>query len=169
MGEKGHIAPGELIVGCDSHITTYGAFGAAGTGIGVTETAYVIATDALWMRVPPTLKFVLEGVIPAGVMSKDISLYLAGRYTADVAQYKAVEFTGRANREMSIASRMTMANMGVEIGAKFAFFEADEKALAYLDVRGSGMARRPVRPFAADPDAKYNTCTRLTSRASSRR
>jgi homoaconitate hydratase family protein len=155
MGEKGHIVPGELVVGCDSHTTTYGAFGAAGTGIGVTEMAYVIATGELWMRVPPTLKFILGGTLPGGVMSKDISLYIAGRYTTEVAQYKAVEFTGRAAKELSIASRMTMANMGVEIGAKFAFFEADEKTFAYLDGRSRKVASRPVRLFKADPDAGY--------------
>jgi 3-isopropylmalate/(R)-2-methylmalate dehydratase large subunit len=155
MGEKGHIIPGDLVVGCDSHTTTYGAFGAAGTGIGVSEVAYVVATGELWMRVPPTLKFVIQGDLPAGVMSKDIILYIAGKYTTEVAQYKAVEFKGSTAEKMSIASRMTMANMGVEIGAKFAFFDADQKTLDYLHGRAKGKAKRPVGLFKADPDARY--------------
>lgn len=155
MGEKGHIIPGDLVVGCDSHTTTYGAFGAAGTGIGVSEVAYVVATGELWMRVPPTLKFVIQGDLAARVMSKDIILYIAGKYTTEVAQYKAVEFKGSTAEKMSVASRMTMANMGVEIGAKFAFFEADQKTLDYLDGRTRGKAKRPVGLFKADPDARY--------------
>jgi 3-isopropylmalate/(R)-2-methylmalate dehydratase large subunit len=155
MGEKGHIIPGELVVGCDSHTTTYGAFGAAGTGIGFSELAYVVATGELWMRVPPTLKFVIQGDLQVGVMSKDIILHIAGTYTTQVAQYKAVEFTGPTVEKMSMASRMTVANMGVEIGAKFAFFEADRKTLDYLGGRTGGKPKRPVGPFKADPDARY--------------
>ena len=155
MGEKGHIIPGELVVGCDSHTTTYGAFGAAGTGIGYSELAYVVATGELWMRVPATVKFVLEGDLQPGVMSKDILLHIAGTYTTQVAQYKAVEFQGPTAEQMSIASRMTMSNMGVEIGAKFAFFDADQKTLAYLNGMPAGKPKRPVALFKADPDACY--------------
>jgi len=155
MGEKGHIIPGELVLGTDSHSTTYGAFGAAGAGIGVSEMAYVLATGELWMRVPSTLKFVLKGDLPEGVVSKDIILYIAGKYTTEVAQYKAVEFKGTTAERMSIASRMTMANMGVEIGAKFAFFEADEKTLDYLLQYVREEARKRVGIFKADPDARY--------------
>ncbi len=155
MGEKGHIIPGELVVGCDSHTTTYGAFGAAGTGIGFTELAYVVAMGELWMRVPPTLKFVLRGDLPVGVMSKDIILHIAGKYTTEVAQYKAVEFQGPAAENLSIAGRMTVANMGVEIGAKFAFFAADQKTLDYLNGRPGGKPKRPVGFFQPDPDARY--------------
>ena len=72
MGEKGHIIPGELILGTDSHSTTYGAFGAAGSGIGVPEMAYVLATGELWMRVPSTIKFIIQGELPERVTSKDI-------------------------------------------------------------------------------------------------
>jgi homoaconitate hydratase family protein len=151
MGEKGHIVPGELVLGCDSHSTTYGAFGAAGTGIGASEMAYVLGTGQLWMRVPSTLKFVLQGDFPAGVMPKDLILFIAGKYTTEVAQYKAVEFTGSAAEKMSLAGRMTISNMGVEIGAKFAFFEADGKTIDYL----KGRSKKPVAPFKADPDAGY--------------
>jgi len=156
MGEKGHIIPGELVLGTDSHSTTYGAFGAAGTGIGVSEMAYVLATGELWMTVPSTIKMVIEGDLPKGVTSKDILLFIAGKYTTQVAQYKAVEFKGPAAERMSIASRLTMANMGVEIGAKFAFFEADQKTLDYLLPYVKVEAQNRVGIFQSDPDAHYD-------------
>jgi len=155
MGEKGHIIPGKLILGTDSHSTTYGAFGAAGTGIGVSEMAYVLALGELWMRVPATIKIVIQGALPEKVMSKDIILYIAGKYTTEVAQYKAVEFQGPTVERMSMASRMTMANMGVELGAKFAFFEADQKTLDYLLPYVREEAKKRVGIFKADPDAYY--------------
>ena len=155
MGEKGHIIPGELILGTDSHSTTYGAFGAAGTGIGVSEMAYVMATGELWMRVPFTIKLVIKGSLPARVMSKDIILFIAGKYTTAVAQYKAIEFKGPTVERMSIASRMTMANMGVELGAKFAFFEADQKTIDYLHKYVKEEEKKRVGIFKADPDARY--------------
>ena len=151
MPEKGHVIPDELVLGCDSHTTTYGAFGTASTGIGTTEMAYVLATGQLWMRVPPTIQFVLSGQFGPWVTSKDLLLYIAGSYTTEVAQYKAVEFVGPVADGMSIASRMTMSNMGVEIGAKFAFFHADEKTLEFLQ----GRTRRPASAFKADSDACY--------------
>ena len=151
MPEKGHVLPGRLILGTDSHTTTYGAFGAAGAGIGFSEMAYVLATGELWMRVPPSIRFVLKGELPPRVMSKDLILHIAGAYTTEVAQYKAVEFVGEAARKLSIPSRMTMSNMGVEIGAKFAFFEADDKTVDFL----KGRAREEATPFRADGDAVY--------------
>jgi 3-isopropylmalate/(R)-2-methylmalate dehydratase large subunit len=154
MGEKGHIIPGELVFGSDSHSTTYGAFGAAGTGIGVSEMAYVLATGNLWMRVPSTIKFIIKGDLPKWVMSKDIMLYIAGKYTTEVAQYKAVEFVGSTVEKMSIASRMTMSNMGVEIGAKFAFCEADQKTVDYLNEHCKEKVKKPGL-FKADSDAQY--------------
>ena len=155
MGEKGHIIPGDLVLGTDSHSTTYGAFGAAGAGIGASEMAYVVVTGELWMRVPSTIKIVIKGKLPDRVMSKDIILYIAGKYTTEVAQYKAVEFKGPTVEEMSIASRMTMANMGVEIGAKFAFFDADQKTLDYLLRHVKEGAKKRVGFFKADSDALY--------------
>jgi 3-isopropylmalate dehydratase large subunit len=151
MCEEGFVLPGRLILGTDSHTTTYGAFGAASAGIGSTEMSYVLATGELWMMVPPTLRFDLEGKPGEGLMSKDILLYLAGAFTTEVAQYKAIEFSGPVASQMSIAGRMTLSNMGVELGAKFAFFEADEKTVAYLKERVS----EPVEPFGPDPDAEY--------------
>ncbi len=156
MGEKGHIIPGELVLGTDSHSTTYGAFGAAGAGIGVSEMAYVMATGELWMRVPSTIQMVIRGDLPKGVTSKDILLFIAGKYTTQVAQYKAVEFKGPAAERMSMASRMTMSNMGVEIGAKFAFFEADQKTVDYLLPYVKEEAKNRLGIFQADPDARYD-------------
>jgi 3-isopropylmalate/(R)-2-methylmalate dehydratase large subunit len=151
MAEKGHVYPGDLIIGSDSHTTTYGALGAAATGMGFSDVTYAVATGAQWFRVPDTIKFTLKGKLPWRVMSKDAMLFIAGEYTAEVAQYKAVEFTGPGAREMSLSSRMTMSNMGVEIGAKFAFFEADEKTLEFL----SGLTGRMATRFGPDSGASY--------------
>ncbi len=151
LPEKGHVLPGMLIVGTDSHTTTYGAFGAAGTGIGFTDMSYVMATGKLWFRVPETIQFRLEGKFPDRVMSKDLILHIAGKYSTEVAQYRSVEFAGPLAGEMSIASRMTMSNMGVEIGAKFAFFTPDRKVSDFLQ----GRARGPYALIAPDPGAKY--------------
>lgn len=151
LPEKGHVVPGDLIVGTDSHTITYGALGAAGTGIGYSEMAYVMATGKLWFRVPETIQFRMEGDLPKGVMSKDILLCIAGQHSAEVAQYKAVEFTGSAARNMSLAGRMTMSNMSVELGAKFAFFEPDQKVAEFL----KGRAKKSYAMTKADPDASY--------------
>jgi 3-isopropylmalate/(R)-2-methylmalate dehydratase large subunit len=151
MGEKGNIIPGELVVACDSHTTTYGAFGAAGTGIGSSEMAYVLATGELWMRVPSSIKFVINGNLPRLVTSKDVMLHIAGKYKTEVAQYRSAEFAGTTVQKMSIASRMTMANMGIEIGAKFAMFEADQTTLDFL----KGRVKRPAAAFKPDADAVY--------------
>jgi len=149
--EKGWVMPGDLIVGGDSHTTTHGAFGAAATGIGSSEVAYAMSTGQLWFKVPETIRFILSGILLPGVASKDIILYLAGKYSGSVAQYKAIEFAGSVAREMSLDSRMTMSNMAVEIGAKFAFFEPDRRVEQYL----SGRKRKAYAPVFADRDAFY--------------
>lgn len=151
LTEKGHVRPGELIVGTDSHTTTYGAFGAAGTGIGFTEMAVVWATGELWFRVPETIKFVILGKIPRRVMSKDMILHIAGKYGTDVAQYKSIEFAGAVRNEMSIASRMTLCNMGVEIGAKFALIAPDGKTIDYVKAR----TEKTFTPVKSDLEATY--------------
>ncbi|MBL7175781.1 MAG: 3-isopropylmalate dehydratase large subunit [Desulfobacteraceae bacterium] len=151
LPEKGHALPGRLIVGGDSHTTTYGALGVASCGIGISDLAYAMAKGSLWFMVPETIRFILNGTLPKGVSAKDIMLKIAGQYTAEVAQYKAVEFTGPAAKALSIDGRMTISNMGVEIGAKFAFFETDDKTLAYLKTRTD----QSVEPFGPDPDARY--------------
>jgi 3-isopropylmalate/(R)-2-methylmalate dehydratase large subunit len=151
LTEQGHIQPGDLVLGTDSHSTTYGAVGAAGAGIGLTEMTYVLATGELWLRVPSTLRFHLDGEPGPGLMSKDVILDLAGKFGTEVAQYRAIEFGGPVAERMSIAGRMTMSNMGVELGAKFAFFEADAITDRYLRER---LGQAPPQ-FGPDRDACY--------------
>jgi 3-isopropylmalate/(R)-2-methylmalate dehydratase large subunit len=151
LTERGHVLPGELVLGTDSHSTTYGAVGAAGAGIGLTEMTYVLATGELWLRVPATVRFVLSGELGHGIASKDVVLHLAGRFGTEVAQYRAIEFAGAVADRMSVASRMTMANMGAELGAKFAFFAADETTCDYLQPLVAG----DVLPFGPDAGCEY--------------
>jgi 3-isopropylmalate/(R)-2-methylmalate dehydratase large subunit len=152
MCEEGFVLPGNLILGTDSHTTTYGAFGAASAGIGTTEMNYVLATGELWMLVPKTIRFDLTGKAGPGLMSKDIVLHIAGFFGTEVAQYRSIEFSGPVAGRMSLSSRMTLSNMGVELGAKFAFFEADDKTINYLKNRVS----EEVKPFGPDEDASYD-------------
>ena len=149
--ERGLVRPGELVLGTDSHSTSYGALGAAGAGIGLTEMTWVLATGELWLQVPPTVRFALEGALIPGVMSKDVVLYLAGRFGTEVAGYKSIEYAGSAVREMSVPSRMTLSNMGVELGAKFAFCEADETTLAFLEAATG----ERLDPFGPDEEAVF--------------
>lgn len=151
FSEKGFALPGLLIVGSDSHTTTYGAFGALSVGIGRTETASTWATDEIWLRVPETIKFILEGKLSPGVMSKDLVLRLIGDLGAEGANYKAVEFSGPAVGTLSLSSRMVMTNMAAEMGAKNGYFEPDEVCLKWLQSR----AMRPFEPIYSDEDANY--------------
>jgi 3-isopropylmalate/(R)-2-methylmalate dehydratase large subunit len=151
MVEKGHVLPGQLIVGADSHTTTYGALNAASTGIGASEMAYVLGTGELWFMVPETIKFNIQGHLSPMITSKDVILHIAGKYSTEVAQYKAIEWAGSAVDEMSIDARLTMGNMSVELGAKFGLFRADEKTIAYL----KGRTDKPIEPVDPDPDAVY--------------
>ena len=118
MTEAGYVKPGHVVFGTDSHTTTYGCVGAFSTGIGYTEMASILGTGTLWVKVPETIKVVIDGELPANVMSKDVILRLIGDLGADGATYRALEFTGSAVKNMSIASRTTMANMAIEAGAK---------------------------------------------------
>ena len=149
--EHAAVRPGQLVVGTDSHSSTYGAVGAAGAGIGVTEMTYALATGELWFQVPPTVRVELVGTGGPALMAKDLVLALAGAHGTDVAQYAAIEFGGPVATAMSIAGRMTMANMGAELGAKFACFPADDRTVEYL--RDAGAA--DIEPFGAEPGARY--------------
>jgi len=151
MVEKGHVLPGKLIPGGDSHTTTYGALGSASCGIGHSDIAYVMAKGSLWFLVPETIRFILKGDLPRGTSAKDIILKIAGAYSVNVAQYKSIEFSGPLAGKLSVDDRMTICNMGVEIGAKFAFFEADHNTIEYLKKRTS----QPVEHFGPDPEADY--------------
>lgn len=151
LPEKGHVRPGMLIVGTDSHTTTYGALGAGGTGIGTSDMVYALATGRTWFRVPETLRFELTGDLLPAVSWKDVILYLAGRFGSDIAQYRAMEFAGPAVKAADMSSRLTVSNMALELGAKFGLFAADEVTDAYLRDHGGGGAD----PFGPDPDANY--------------
>jgi 3-isopropylmalate/(R)-2-methylmalate dehydratase large subunit len=132
LPEQGHVRPGMLIVGTDSHTTTYGALAAGGTGIGTSEMVYAMATGRLWFRVPETLRYEFDGALDRGVSWKDVILYLAGRFGSDGAQYRSMEFGGPGTEGADMSSRLTMSNMAVEMGAKFGLFAADAVTAAYL-------------------------------------
>jgi len=151
MPENGHVRPGELIVGADSHTCTYGAFGALGTGIGSTETAAVFATGKIWLRVPESIKIDVDGSFQRFVTPKDLILNVIGQIRADGAIYKAIEFTGPTIEKMSISGRMTICNMAVEMGAKTGIINPDEITVSYVKNR----TRKSFRALRSDPDAKY--------------
>jgi 3-isopropylmalate/(R)-2-methylmalate dehydratase large subunit len=132
LPERGHVRPGMLIVGTDSHTTTYGALAAGGTGIGTSEMVYAMATGRLWFRVPETLRYEFDGTLQRGVSWKDVILHLAGRFGSDGAQYRSMEFGGAGAEGADMSSRLTVSNMAVEMGAKFGLFAADAVTAAYL-------------------------------------
>jgi len=149
--EEGHVAPGDLIVGTDSHCTIYGALGALGCGIGYTEVASVWLTGKLWMKVPETYRIVVDGTFPPGVYAKDLMLTLIGRLGAGGCTYKAVELEGELVSGASVSERMTMTNLAMEMGVKCVFTPVDETVRAYLATRG----RAPYEEVSADDDAVY--------------
>lgn len=151
FAEKGFALPGKLIVGSDSHTTSYGAFGAFAAGIGRTETASVWATDEIWLRVPETLKVILEGELSQGVFAKDIILKIIGDHGAESANYKAVEFAGEGAEGLSISSRFVLANMAAEMGAKNGYFSPSEEVLNWVRER----AKEDFEVIVSDPDAYY--------------
>jgi 3-isopropylmalate/(R)-2-methylmalate dehydratase large subunit len=152
LPEKGHVKPGMLIVGGDSHTTTYGAFNAASCGLGSTDLFYAYVKGNLWFKVPETIKFEINGTLSHNVMSKDIIIKIAGDYGASVAVYKSIEFIGKAMENLSIASRMTMSNFALELGAKFAFGVPDQKIITWLKKR-TDQSLDLVKP---DGDAEYD-------------
>lgn len=153
MPEKGHVIPGNVIVGADSHTCTYGAFGAFATGIGSTEAAAVFATGKIWFKVPPTIKINVKGNFPKYVTAKDLILSIIGKLSVDGAIYKAVEFTGPTIQNMSIAGRMTVCNMAVEMGAKNGIIAPDETTHKFLSSRAKTLP--DFNTLQSDKDAKY--------------
>ena len=151
LPENGHVWPGMVLVGTDSHTTTHGAFGAFATGIGATEMAGVWAEGALWFKVPSTLRIEVQGEFRPWISAKDLILYIIGKLGADGADYRAVEFDGPAIRRMTVASRMVLANLAMEMGAKVAFTPVDEILLDYLRPR----VPEKLEMIAADADAVY--------------
>ncbi len=131
MVEQGYVRPGDVVFGTDSHTTTYGAVGAFASGIGYTEMASALGTGELWLKVPHSIKITINGTLPANVSAKDVILTVIGDLGAAGGTYKCLAFKGDTCQNMSLASRMTIANMAVEAGAKCAVFEADDKALKH--------------------------------------
>jgi homoaconitate hydratase family protein len=150
--ENGLVAPGDLVVGTDSHCTIYGSLGALGSGIGYTEVTSVWITGKLWMKVPESYKIVLRGQFPNGVYSKDLMLDLIGSLGADGCTYKSVEFYGDTVDELSISERMTMTNLAMEMGVKCAFVPPDAKTREYLADR---LKDRLYTEVHADTEAVY--------------
>ena len=153
LPEQGHIRPGEVIVGSDSHTCTYGAFAAFSTGIGSTDAAAAIATGELWFKVPASMKFVLNGSLGPGVYSKDVILAVIARIGVDGALYRAMEFVGPALAEMSMEARMTITNMAIEAGAKSGIIGFDDVTRQYLDEHLKEKTCYSV--YDSDSDAKY--------------
>jgi 3-isopropylmalate/(R)-2-methylmalate dehydratase large subunit len=153
MPEKGHVVPGTIIVGADSHTCTYGAFGAFATGIGSTEAAAVFTTGKIWFRVPPTIKVNVKGKFKKYVTPKDLILNIIGKLSTDGATYKAAEFTGPTIKDMSIAGRMTVCNMAVEMGAKNGIIAPDETTRQFLEGRVTKMP--DLKALQSDKDAEY--------------
>jgi len=151
LAEKGFSRPGIVLVGTDSHTTTAGAFGAFATGIGATEMAGVWATGKIWFKVPETIKINVEGELNKGIYAKDVILNIIGHLGADGANYMAVEFDGEAIKKMSIASRMVLSNLSMEMGAKVAFVYPDEKTRKWLEEREA----KPYKFVLPDKNARY--------------
>lgn len=152
LPEQGLVLPGDVIIGADSHTCTYGAVGAFATGVGSTDLAAAMALGELWLRVPETVKFVLQGRPQNRWLGgKDYILFLIGQVGVDGCRYQAMEFHGEAVSALPMDGRLTMANMAIEAGAKNGIFPPDEVTLAYVRER----ARRRFSPLSPDPDAAY--------------
>lgn len=151
FSEAGFALPGKLILGADSHTTSYGALGAFSAGIGRTEVACLWATDEIWLRVPETIKIELDGEFAPGTSAKDAILNIIGQNGADYANYKAVEFAGMAIPHLSVASRLVLANMAAEMGAKNGYFAPDKLTLDYVADR----AHEDFESIVSDPDADF--------------
>lgn len=152
LPQNGLVGPGDLVIGGDSHTTTYGALGAFSTGVGSTDVAVAWAIGETWLKVPPTIKFVYTGAVRPWVVGKDVILYTIGKITVDGATYKAMEFHGPALKTMPFASRFSMANMSIEAGAKNGIFHVDELTREFL----AGVKKEGYAEYQSDPDAEYD-------------
>jgi 3-isopropylmalate/(R)-2-methylmalate dehydratase large subunit len=159
LPEQGHIRPGEVIVGGDSHTCTYGAFAAFSTGVGSTDLAAAIAMGELWFKVPASMKIVLDGSLGNGVYSKDVILAVIARTGVDGALYKAMEFVGPALSEMSMEARMTITNMVIEAGAKNGVIGFDKTTKKYLKEHLKDKVDYTV--YESDADAEYESVVEI--------
>lgn len=156
--ESGQILPGDLVLGADSHTSTYGALGAFSTGVGSTDIAITLATGKNWFKVPETIKIIVSGKTPKGIFAKDIILFIIGKIKSDGATYKALEFSGPVIDKLDIDGRFTICNMAVETGAKAAFMPQDKKTIDWLRPRSG---KKKISPVAADKSAQYKQVMRL--------
>ena len=152
LPEQGIVAPGEVIIGADSHTCTYGAVGAFSTGVGSTDMAVGMATGECWFKVPEAVKVVLTGKMKPWVSGKDVILHLIGEIGVDGALYQSLEFTGDGVKEIPMDGRLTIANMAIEAGAKNGIFPVDDVCREYL----KGRVNREWTAFEADADAEYS-------------
>jgi len=152
LPEEGHVRPGEILLGTDSHTCTAGAFGQLATGIGNTDAAFVLGTGKLWMKTPPTMKFAFHGTIPAYLTAKDLILAVIGEIGVDGANYRAMYFAGDGVSSLTLEDRMTLTNMAIEAGGKNGICDVDEKTLKYVQNRSKIPTWEIVRD---DRDAEY--------------
>ena len=149
LPELGHVVPGEVIVGADSHTCTHGALGAFATGIGSTDMAMVFAEGNLWFKVPETNRFNIEGKLKSNVFAKDVILHIIGKMGADGSTYKACEFEGETVKNMNISDRMVLCNMAIEMGGKTGLVEPDDKTKKYVESR----SKKPYKIYKTDLDS----------------
>jgi len=153
LPEEGHTRPGEVLLGTDSHTCTAGAFGEFATGIGNTDAGFVLGTGKLWLKVPPTMRFVFHGNLPPYLMAKDLILAVIGDIGVDGATYRAMEFDGDGVFALNIEERMTLCNMAIEAGGKNGIIAADKVTTDYVNKRNAG--QKPYTAVKTDPGAKF--------------
>jgi 3-isopropylmalate/(R)-2-methylmalate dehydratase large subunit len=151
LAQEGHCRPGEVLFGTDSHTCNAGAFGQFATGIGNTDAGFIMGTGKLLIKVPPTLRFVLDGEMPKHLLAKDLILQIIGEISVAGATYRAMEFVGTAVDAMTMEDRMTLCNMVVEAGGKNGVVPADSTTFKYLE----GKTTVPYEPVASDAEASF--------------
>jgi len=153
LPEEGHTRPGEVLLGTDSHTCTAGAFGEFATGIGNTDAGFVLGTGKLWLKTPPTMRFVFHGNLPPYLMAKDLILAVIGDIGVDGATYRAMEFDGDGIFALNIEERMTLCNMAIEAGGKNGIIAPDQVTFDYVKKRNAG--QKPYTAVYTDPGAKF--------------
>src|SRR5437764_6036444 len=153
LPEEGHTRPGEVLSGTDSHTCTAGAFGEFATGIGNTDAGFILGTGKLWVKVPPTMRFVFEGTLPPYLMAKDLILAVIGDIGCDGATYRAMEFDGEALYALNIEERMTLCNMVIEAGGKNGVIAPDQVTLDFVKTHNAGS--KPFTVYKSDAGAQF--------------
>ncbi|CAI9776037.1 unnamed protein product [Fraxinus pennsylvanica] len=151
LAQEGHCRPGEILLGTDSHTCTAGAFGQFATGIGNTDAGFVLGTGKLLLKVPPTLRFVMDGEMPEYLLAKDLILQIIGEISVAGATYKAMEFVGTTVESLTMEERMTLCNMVVEAGGKNGVVPADNTTYKYLEDKTT----LPYEPVYSDGQARF--------------